>query len=139
MRYGPIRRKGQLRPQSTLEARCVCKSDPLVCAHRWASWLLSGVGDASATVFPPNYYARFIADLRADLRASGVPPAEAAGVASHAFRHGAALDIHDADGFAAACARGEWKSAAVTAYIPPSRIESRALAEALCEASEDEL
>ena len=89
--------------------------------------------------FPPNYHARFIADLRADLLSSGVPPAEAAGVASHAFRHGAALDIHDADGFAAACARAEWKSAAVTAYIPPSRIESRALAEALCEASEAEL
>lgn len=136
--YGPIRRKGQLRPQSTLEAKCVCKSEPLLCAHMWASWLLSGGLGEDAAVFPPRYYGRFIDGLRADLVAIGVPPREAAGVASHAFRHGAAIDIHEADGLAAACARGEWRSRAVTSYVPASRIESQALAEALCEASEDE-
>ena len=136
--YGPIRRKGQSSPQSTLEAKCVCKHDPLLCAHMWASWLLSSDLGEDAAVFPAGYYAKFITGLRCDLMAIGVPPGEASSVASHAFRHGAAIDIHDVDGLAAACARGEWKSRAVTSYVPASGIESRALAEALCEASEDE-
>ena len=139
MRFGPIRRKGQLHAQSTLEARCVCKADPVFCMHMWASWLLAGRGDQNELVYPPGYYGKFLADLRNDLVAVGTPAAEASGIASHAFRHGAALDIHDSDGFAAACARGEWRSRAVTAYIPTTTIESRALAEALCMEPDEEV
>ena len=138
VRYGPIRRKGQLSPQSTLEAKCICQSDPLLCAHIWASWLLADGSPTGDLVFPPRYYSKFISGLRADLIAIGIPDTEAATVASHAFRHGAALDIHDQDGFAAACARGEWRSRAVTAYIPTTVIESRTVAEALCQASDEE-
>ena len=138
VRYGPIRRKGQHRPQSVLEARCVCSSSPLLCAHMWASWLLAGNHQPDAAVFPQGYYPKFLSGLRSDLLAIGVPSPEVATVASHAFRHGAALDIHDQDGLAAACARGEWRSRAVTAYIPAAVIESRALAEALCEMSGDD-
>ena len=138
VRFGPIRRKGQHHAQSTLEAKCVCKVDPVICAHMWASWLLAGRSDPDELVYPPGYYNKFLAGLRDDLIAVGTPAAEASGIASHAFRHGAALDIHDSDGFAAACARGEWRSRAVTAYIPPTTIESRALAEALCMESDEE-
>ena len=136
--YGPIRRKGQYTAQSFVEAPCVRSHEPLLCGHMWATWLLATGQSSEALVYPPRHYARFIADLRADLIAVGMPRVEASCVASHAFRHGAALDIHEVDGLAAACTRGGWRSSAVTSYIPPSTIESRALAEALCEGSEDE-
>eukprot|EP00959_Pyramimonas_sp_CCMP1952_P242796 5075128-Pyramimonas_sp.AAC.1 len=71
----------------------------------WVSWLLAGRRDMNAEVYPPGHCAKFLAGLREDLVAVGTPAAEASGIASHAFRHGAAMDIRDTDGFAAACAR----------------------------------
>ena len=120
MRFGPIRRKGQCHAQSTLEAKCVCAADPLLCVHMWASWLLASHCDLNSEVYPPGYYAKFLAGLREDLVAVGTPAAEPSGIASHAFRHGAAMDIDETNGFAAACARGGWRSGAVQLTSPLS-------------------
>ncbi len=137
-KYGPILRKGQIHPQSTLEARCVCKAEPLLCCHVWAKWLLAEPKDPEIKIFPENCYAVFLQNLRDDLSAIGVPRSEANQVASHAFRHGAAMDIHDQEGLAAARERGQWKGSSVRSYVPTSAIESKFLADALCTASEEE-
>ena len=38
IKYGPISRKAQKGPQ-WLTRRCTCKTEPLLCAHRWAEVL----------------------------------------------------------------------------------------------------
>ena len=125
-------------PSSTLQARCICSKNKLLCPHKWAQWLLSGSCDPEALTFASVSYNQFLSNLRADLVAVGANKLFSTTCGSHGFRHGAAMDIHDQDGLASAIARGEWKSMAIRSYVPSSAIESKALAEALCQVSDDE-
>jgi hypothetical protein len=83
-------------------------------------------------------YAQFINQLRTDLAALKVPPAEASKCGSHAFRHGAAKDILRSQGLQATLKRGGWRGRGVLHYTPRSEIESRLLSEMWEGLSEDE-
>ena len=131
--YGPLRRKAQQHMQ-TLTRWCVCRSDPLLCAHSWLSILVDArpLGPLFSKSLPQLM--REFSELLAEL---GVERPN--DYTSHCFRRGGAIDTLEAHGLRAMLDFGQWHSPqAADAYATRDEQTARALASALAEFSDDD-